>query len=471
MQHFDLCVIGSGSGNSLIDERFSDWRVALVDENPEFGGTCLNRGCIPTKMFVVPADYASSVEHANALGVALRGGRVNWPQVRDRVFGRIDPIAASGLEWREQSRNVTVFRARGQFVDDHTLRVGDQTITADRFVIATGSRPFRFDIPGVEDEAVAPFIHTSDTVMRLEKLPGSMVILGGGYIAAEFAHVFSAFGVDVTIINRSERILRTEDADISVRFTELMGERVPLRLNQRVAAIEPGDREGEVIVVTKDRNGIEYLYETECVLMAVGRVPNSDTLNLEATGVHVEENGRIRVDSTQLTSVPHIWAIGDVSSPWGLKHVANHEARVVQHNLLHPQDPIKADHRYVPHAVFSEPQVAAVGATEAQLQEWGRPYVKTIQPYGSVAYGWALEDTQHFVKLLADPLTWHLLGAHIIGPAAPTLIQPLIQAMSFGLDIKQMARGQYWIHPALTEVVENALLSLLNAERPAELEG
>lgn len=115
MQHFDLCVIGSGSGNSLIDERFSQWRVALVDENPRFGGTCLNRGCIPTKMFVVPADYAASIEHANALGVALRGGRVNWPRVRDRVFGRIDPIAEAGLEWREQSRNVTVFRDRGQF--------------------------------------------------------------------------------------------------------------------------------------------------------------------------------------------------------------------------------------------------------------------------------------------------------------------------------------------------------------------
>ena len=470
MQHFDLCVIGSGSGNSLIDERFSQWRVALVDENPRFGGTCLNRGCIPTKMFVVPADYAASIEHANALGVALRGGRVNWPRVRDRVFGRIDPIAEAGLEWREQSRNVTVFRDRGQFVDGHTLRAGDQVIAADRFVIATGSRPSRLDIPGLEDESVASFVHTSDTIMRLEKLPGSMVILGGGYIASEFAHVFSSFGVDVTIINRSERILRAEDPEVSARFTELMGERVPLRLNQRVVAIEPGDRDGEVIVVTNDRNGIEYLYETECVLMAVGRVPNSDTLNLEAAGVGVDANGLVRVDSTQLTSVPHIWALGDVSSPWALKHVANHEARVVRHNLLHPGEPIKADHRYVPHAVFSEPQVASVGATEAQLREWGRPYVKAVQPYGSVAYGWALEDDRHFVKLLADPLTWHLLGAHIIGPDAAILIQPLIQAMSFGLDVKQMARGQYWIHPALTEVVENALLSLLKAERPAEIE-
>lgn len=470
MQHFDLCVIGSGSGNSLIDERFSGWKVAVVDDSPQFGGTCLNRGCIPTKMFVVPADYASSIEHAHALGVALHGGRVNWPKVRDRVFGRLDPISESGLEYRQQSANVTVFCERAEFVDSHTLKVGEEHITADQFVLAAGSRPRVLDVPGMEDESIASFVHTSDTIMRLEKLPGSLVIVGGGYIASEFAHIFTAFGVDVTIINRSDRILRAEDADISTRFTELMDKRVSLRLNQRVVAIEPGDREGAVIVVTNDRNGIEYLYETECVLVALGRLPNGDTLNLDAAGVTVDRGGRVGVDTHQRTNVPHIWALGDVSSKWALKHVANHEMRVVQHNLLHPDEPISSDHRFVPHAVFSEPQVASVGATEAQLVEWGRPFVKAIQPYGSVAYGWALEDEKHFVKLLADPVTWHLLGAHIIGPQAATLIQPLIQAMSFGLDVKQMARGQYWIHPALTEVVENALLSLQNAERPAELE-
>ena len=167
--------------------------------------------------------------------------------------------------------------------------------------------------------------------------------------------------------------------------------------------------------------------------------------------------------------MPGIWAMGDVSSDHLLKHVANAEMRTLQHNLLHPGDLWETDHRYVPSAVFSSPQVATVGATEEQLRAWGRPYVASTQRYADVAYGWALEDETHFVKLLADPGTRHLLGAHIIGPQASSLIQPLIQAMSFSLPVDQMARGQYWIHPALPEVVENALLGLLHATVPAEL--
>jgi mycothione reductase len=178
------------------------------------------------------------------------------------------------------------------------------------------------------------------------------------------------------------------------------------------------------------------------------------------TGVELAEDGRIVVDATQRTTAEGIWALGDVSSPYLLRHVANHEARVVRHNLLHPDEPVESDHRFVPQAVFSGPQVAWVGATEQSLRALGRPYVTAIRRYGDVAYGWAMVDTDHFVKLLADPADGRLLGAHVIGPEAADLLQPLTQAMSFGLDAPTMARGQYWIHPALSEVVENALLDL-----------
>ncbi|MDX6320902.1 MAG: mycothione reductase, partial [Propionibacteriaceae bacterium] len=166
------------------------------------------------------------------------------------------------------------------------------------------------------------------------------------------------------------------------------------------------------------------------------------------------------VDEHQRTTADGIFALGDVSSHYQLKHVANHEERVVQHNLLHPDDLMASDHRFIPHAVFSEPQVASVGLTEQQAKNDGVRYVSAVQNYGSIAYGWAMEDTEHFAKLLADPATGQLLGAHIIGPQASSLIQPLIQAMSFGLPAQEMARGQYWIHPAMAELVENALLAL-----------
>ena len=470
MQHFDLAVIGSGSGNSLIDRRFRDWDVALIDEHPEFGGTCLNRGCIPTKMFAFPADLASSAAHARRLGVDLELAGVDWPSVRDRVFGRVDPLMISGLAHREQgSPHVTLFREHASFVDPHTLQVGDEQITADRIVLAAGSRAKTLDCPGMDDPTILAHVHTSDTIMRLPELPKSLVIVGGGYIAAEFAHIFSAFGTQVTIVQRSDVLLRRVDREVGARFSELMAKRVGIRKNQTVVALEPGDREGEIVVVTSDRNGVEYFYETECVLVATGRVPNSDRLNLEAAGVWVTASGAISVDPTQVTTVPHIWALGDVANDYHLKHVANHEMRTVHHNLLHPENPVRSDHRYVPCAIFSDPQIAMVGATEEQLIEWGTPYVKAVQPYSSVAYGWAMEDEGHFIKLLSDPTSGHLLGAHIIGPEASVLVQPLIQAMQFGLDVNKMARGQFWIHPSLAEVVENALLGLVAQERRPEL--
>lgn len=466
MQHFDLAVIGSGSGNSLVDERFADWNVALIEKDPVFGGTCLNRGCIPTKMFVVPADLARAADQARRLGVDLQFKGADWKEIRDRIFERIDPISEGGLDWREQSQNVTVFHGEARFVTPHTLRIGNHTITAERIVIAAGSRPAMLDVPGIDHYSDKVF--TSDTIMRIDELPERLVIVGGGYIAAEFAHIFSSLGSDVTLINRSEVLLRRHDREVARRFSEEFARKVRVRLNQRLAGVE-GASDGSITVVTTDRNRVEYDYAADALLVAVGRVRNSDTLNLPAAGVATRGAGQIIVDAQQRTNVERIWALGDVSSDHLLKHVANAEARTVAHNLLHPGDPVLTDHRYVPSAVFSSPQLACVGATEEQLRSWGIRYVKAVQAYADVAYGWALEDEGHFVKLLADPESWHLLGAHIVGPQASTLIQPLIQAMSFGQRVPDLARGQYWIHPALPEVVENALLGLL-AARPAEVD-
>jgi mycothione reductase len=200
--------------------------------------------------------------------------------------------------------------------------------------------------------------------------------------------------------------------------------------------------------------------EGDLLLVAVGRQPNGDLLDLPTTGVTVHGDGRIVVDEHQRTVVDGIYALGDISSPYQLKHVANHEARVVRHNLLHPDDPIRTDHRFVPFAVFTDPPIAAVGLTEAQCKVNGLDYATYVQEYADVAYGWAMEDRTGFCKVIAERGTGRLLGAHVMGPQASTVIQPLIQAMSFGLGVREMARNQYWIHPSLPEVVENALLGL-----------
>jgi mycothione reductase len=451
MPHYDLAIIGSGSGNSIVGPDFDDWQIAVIEEST-FGGTCLNVGCIPTKMFVYPADLAEGARNSARLGVDASVSGVRWADIRDRVFGRIDPISAGGRDYRAHGEpNTTLYETHAEFIGPRELRLSTgETITADRIVLANGSRA---TVPDLVTASGAPF-HTSDTVMRIDAVPPRVAILGGGFIAAEFAHVFSAFGARTTVIARSSPLLHHLDLDIARRFTDIVSRRWDVRLDTQITELSPAG-DGVRMALTDGTS-----LEADLLLVATGRVPNSDRLNLAAAGVKVLEDGRIAVDAYQRTSADNIWALGDVSTEHQLKHVANHEARVVAHNLAHPDELIESDHRFVPAAVFSHPQLATVGLTEEQAIAAGRPYVSTVQGYGGTAYGWAMEDTSSVCKLIADPATGQLLGAHLMGQQASTLIQPLIQAMSFGLGAREMARGQYWIHPALTEVVENALLSL-----------
>jgi mycothione reductase len=450
VRHHDLVVVGSGSGNSILDDRFAHLDCAIV-EHGVFGGTCLNVGCIPTKMYVHPADVAEEIRTSSRYGVDARLDRVRWADVRDRVFDRIDPIAAAGREYRAGSRtpNVTLYEGHARFSGPRTLEIeGYGEISADRIVIATGSRP------QVPPELRGVPHHTSDTVMRIDDVPRRLLILGTGYVGAEFAHVFSAFGAEVTLVGRGDRMLRGQDETIAARFLDIARKRWDVRLGHPVATA--GTDGDEIVVELTDGS----VLRTDIVLVATGRIPNGDRMNLPAAGIPTHRDGRIIVDEQQRTPVEGVWALGDVSSPWQLKHVANHEAAVVAHNLLHPGSPRSTDHRFVPSAVFTHPQIAAVGRTEAQCRDEDLAYLTKTQDFGDVAYGWAMEDTTGICKIIAERGTGRLLGAHVLGPQASTLIQPLVQAMSFGLDARSMATGQYWIHPALTEVVENALLGL-----------
>ena len=461
MTHFDLAIIGSGSGNSLPDERFADKTVAILEEGT-FGGTCLNVGCIPTKMFVYAAEVARTVGNSAKYGVDAELEGVRWPDIVKRVFGRIDPISAGGERYRaEDSPNTTLFRGHATFVGPRTLDTGTgEVVTADQVVIAAGSRPI---IPDVVRESGVRY-YTNDDIMRLPELPERMVIIGAGYIAAEFAHVFSALGTRVSLIARSSHLLRHLDEDVSRRFTDLAQKKWDVHRGSTVAAVR---RDGDGVVVELEDGTV---VSGDVLLVATGRQSNGDAIGAAAGGIDLDDEGRVVVDDYQRTSAEGVFALGDVSSPYQLKHVANHEARVVQHNLL--QDAWKdtsglraSDHRFVPAAVFTDPQIAHVGLTEAEAREAGWDITVKVQAYGDVAYGWAMEDDEGLCKVIAERGTGRLLGAHVIGAQAPTVIQPLIQAMSFGLTAQQMARGQYWIHPALPEVVENALLGL---ELPSE---
>lgn len=459
MRHFDLVIIGTGSANSIPGPAFDDLSIAILEKG-KFGGTCTNVGCIPTKMFVWPADLAAGAVEASRFGVDASVNAVHWPAIRDRIFGRIDAIEAGGREYRTGPRtpNQTVYTGTAKFLDAHTIDTGTgEIITGDRIVIGAGGRPLLPPIPGLDDPALQPLVHTSDTVMRIDDLPARLLIIGGGYIASEFAHVFASFGTEVTQAVRGDRLLPKHDRDVSAVFTADADARYDLRLHTRVTSVAAADS-GVLVTLDGPDGSTEVLYDL--ILVAVGRVPNTDLIDAAAAGLELHPDGRIKVDAQQRTTVDGIWALGDISSDYALKHVANAEARTVAHNLAHPDDLVATDHRFVPAAVFSHPQVANVGLTEEQAKEQGLRFVTKTQQYGDIAAGWAREDSVHFAKLLADPSTGLLLGAHIVGPEAATIIQPLIQAMSFGQSVRELGRGQYWIHPALPELVENALLGL-----------
>ncbi len=461
MPHHDLVIIGSGSGNSLLTPHLEGLDVAIVEKGT-FGGTCLNVGCIPTKMFVVPADRVEDARDAHRLGVTFAPPSVDWPAIRDRIFGRIDPISEGGEAYRDSQDRVTLYRTRARFTGERRLALDTgEEVTADRVVVASGSRPNGLDVDGLRHVDPANGVHTSDTVMRLDSLPARMAIVGGGFVACELAHVFASLGVHVTQVQRSATLLTHEEVEVAQRYTEVARHRYDVRLTSRVTDAEHVS--GVWRLAVTGPGGPSHV-EAEAVLLAVGRRPNTDLLDPHAGGLDVDAGGLLVVDEQMRTTAPGVWALGDICSTHQLKHVANHEARIVAHNLAVdtgrlPGPPRHLDERPVPHGVFGHPQIASFGPTAAQLEASGTRFVSHTQAFGDVAYGWALEDRTGLLTVHADP-GGRVLAAHVIGPHASTVIQPLIQAATFGQDALEVARGQYWIHPALAEVVENALLGL-----------
>jgi len=474
-EHHDLLIIGSGSGNSLISDHWKGRSVVIADAGA-FGGTCLNVGCIPTKMYAYPAGLAALAPEARGLGVGLDFTGADFPAIRDRIFARVDAISRDGLRYRRDELDYThVIQEEVRFVGPRRVRTASgREVSADQVVIAAGSRPTLPQIPGLD----LPSVHTSDTVMRMDRLPRRLLVIGGGFIACEFASVFAGLGTEVVQVNRGHRLLKQHDLSVSTAFTEIAARRWDLRTGWTPAGIEPLEADaadgGGWVRVRLDRaegqeqtGTVEDTVVADAVLIAIGRTPNTDRLDPAAAGLDVTPEGVLAADRHQRAlsegePVDGVYVLGDVANTWQLKHVANHEARVVAHNLEHPEDLRDATLAPVPSAVFTHPQAASVGLTvEQALAEHGADAITVkTQAFGDVAYGWAMEDAQGLCTVVAEKATGRILGGHILGHEAANLIQPLVTGMAFGIDAHRLARGQYWPHPALSEVVENALLGL-----------
>ncbi len=452
MQEFDLIVIGTGSGLEVSTDAAARGKSVAIVENGPFGGTCLNRGCIPSKMLIHSADVMETIKSAHLFGIDVHVNGIDWDMIMRRASEEVDHEAHEIEHGNRSMENIEVFKGDGRFIDTKVLEVDGTQIKADTIVIAAGTRPYVPESLGLSD---IPFI-TSDDALRLPKQPARLAVIGAGYISAELAHFYGSLGTEITIICRGDLLLRAEDEDISRRFTEVYTRRfnVMLRSVMRSARMD-----GEEIVLEVDADGSPQEVRCDAVLVAIGRVPNTDTLNVEATGVEVDERGFVKTDATLETSTPGIWALGDIVGRYLLKHSANLEASYATYNIANPDHRADVDYHAMPHAIFAGPQVGGVGATERELKESGAHYVSATYNYYDTAYGSSIEDRDGFVKVMVDPGSGEILGCHIIGTDAATLIQEVANPMRTRESADAITQTIY-VHPALPEVVQRAFTEL-----------
>ena len=452
MKRFDLIVIGSGSGLEVSAEAAELGLSVAVVENGPFGGTCLNRGCIPSKMLIHCADIMETIQRAELFGIKAKVEVIDWQAIIKRVFDEIDGEAHDIEEGNRQAPNIEVYRGAARFVGEKTLEVDGEEIRAETVVIAAGTRPTVPDILGLRD---VPYV-TSDDVMRLPEQPRRLTIVGGGYIAAEMAHFFGSLGTEVTIVHRGPFLLRAEDEEIAHRFTEVYQRKLNLLLNTQVSRAYS---QGKEITVDVSSNGHTTSVVSDVLLFATGRIPNTDLLEVANTGVEIDQRGFVKTDEYLETNVSGIWALGDIVGRYLLKHSANLEAAYVANNIFNSHHKVAVDYHAMPHAIFASPQVASVGMTEEEVKERDITYTSASYDYYDTAYGSSIEDRDGFVKVLADHETGEILGCHIIGSEASILIREVVNAMRARLTTDAITQSIY-VHPALPEVVQRAFGSL-----------
>jgi len=455
METYDIVVLGGGSGSQVATAAADQGLESAVVEPGPLGGACITRGCVPSKALIHRADVIETVRSAESFGVGAQVTAVDYDEITTAVHDTVYEQAANKAANLQTDDNVTLYRGVGRFVDDRMIDIEptDETTDTERIrgetvIIAVGGRPMEPPIDGLEDVDY----RTSDDVLFLDEQPDELVIVGGGYIGVELGYFFGALGTDVSIVGRSDQLVPREDDDVSAVVTDSLETHCEVYTGYEAAAVAEAD--GGVTVTaepTDDEPGANTVeLRATDLLLATGRQPNTDTLALETTGVETDETGAIETDEFLKTTADGIWALGDAVGEPPFKHAADYETRVVTENVLE-ESQRAVDYEAMPHAIFTNPQVASVGRTEGGLADEGREYEAVTVPYGAAPLGMILEADDGFVKAIAGS-DGEILGCHIVGPQASTLLHEVVVAMDGGGTVDDVADPIH-VHPALNEVV------------------
>jgi len=447
----DIVVIGGGPGGyvAAIHAAHLGAKVALVEKD-KLGGTCLNRGCIPTKALVRSAEVLREAKRATDFGLEIPVVNVNFPEVMARKSNVVDKLV-SGVEQLMKSNKISVYRGTGRILSPQLVKVNDEEIAAKKIVIATGSETTLLPIPGLD----LPGVLTTDDILELKELPESLVVIGGSHVGVEFASIFNELGTKVTIVKRRPLRLEPVDEEIGRRFAQTLPRRgIEVKIGAAVKAIK---QNGAVLKVVWDTPEGEQGVEGQMVLMATGRQPFTEGLGLSELGIRIDGRA-IVVDEHLETNVDGVYAIGDVLGKSMLAHVASYEGEVAVENAL--GRPRQVDYRAVPSVVYTYPEVAGVGITEVEANDSGIPYRVSKFPFLACGRAVAMDETTGIVKMICNAEDGRVLGVHIMGPHADELIAEGVLAIQLGATARDIAHTIH-AHPTLPEAVHETAMGQL----------
>ena len=442
---YDIIVIGSGSGMMCVENAMNaGMSVALVDRGPA-GGTCLNVGCIPSKMLMAAADRVMEIRDAAKYGISAEITHIDFGRIMADMKEAVVPDHQNIHEGLKAEQGMAYYEGTGRFVDDKTLAVDNRLISGKTIFIVSGARPAVPPIAGLEEIDYL----TNETLLDLTACPKSLAIIGGGYIAAEYGHFFSAMGAEVSIFQNKDRLVPSEEPEVSDLLANALSRRADIHLNANVTRVYPSEK-GVTVESIHNNTGRKIEKTVDRILIAAGRQSNADILEVDKTGIETDERGYIKVDDYLQTSRKGIWAFGDANGKHMFTHVANAEAETAWANAVNGEkNPF--DYSAAPRAVFTYPPVASVGMTEAAARK-SHDVMVGLAPYNACAKGMALRETEGFAKIILNRKDATLLGFHIIGPHAPILIQEVVNAMALGGQPGMVISGMH-IHPALSELI------------------